>query len=86
MIPSRNARNLMLRRDVAEAVHGGCFHVWAVETVDQGIELLTGIPAGARVDGRFPEGTVNCLVEEKLRSYAEKMKHFSEKSGKAGRQ
>jgi predicted ATP-dependent protease len=86
MIPSRNARNLMLRRDVTEAVRGGCFHVWAVDTVDQGIELLTGIPAGARVDGRFPEGTVNCLVEEKLRSYAEKMKHFGEKSGETGRQ
>ncbi len=77
MIPGQNARNLMLRPDVVEAVRGGCFHIYAVKTVDQGIELLTGVPAGARVDGRYPEGSVHYLVEKKLQSYAEKMKDFA---------
>ncbi len=76
MIPAQNVRNLMLRKDVVEAVRGGSFHIYAVSTVDEGIELLTGVPAGKRVDGRYPAGSVNYLVDEKLRSYAEKMKHF----------
>jgi predicted ATP-dependent protease len=80
MIPSRNVRNLMLRADVVEAVRGGCFHVYAVSSIDEGIELLTGVAAGLRIDGCYPPGSVNALVEEKLRSYADKMRKLGGKA------
>ncbi len=71
MIPASNVRDLMLREDVVEAVGNGQFHIWAVETIDEGIELLTGVPAGERLsNGRFPEGTVNARVEQRLRELA----------------
>ena len=73
LIPSSNIRHLMLRRDVVEAVQAGKFHVYAVETIDQGIEILTGIPAGERdASGRFPEGSVNQRVETRLIELAQK--------------
>jgi predicted ATP-dependent protease len=60
MIPAANVKHLMLREDVVEAVRAGRFHVHAVETVDQGLELLTGLPAGeADERGEYPQGTVN---------------------------
>jgi len=72
MIPASNVKHLMLREDVIEACKKGEFHVWAVETIDQGIEILTGVPAGERgADGRFPEDTVNGKVEARLAHYAE---------------
>lgn len=72
MIPASNVRDLMLREDVVEAVASGQFHIWSVETIDEGIELLTGVPAGARMDnGRFPEGSVNARVEQRLRELAD---------------
>ena len=77
MIPKANVQHLMLREDVVEAVRDGKFSVWSVEHVDQGIEMLTGVKAGSRgPDGRFPAGTVNRLVEDKLRSFAERAKAF----------
>ncbi len=81
IIPRRNVANLVLRDDVVEAVEAGKFHIYAVDHVDQGIELLTGVPAGERrPDGTWPEGTVNYLVDKKLREYATRMKEF----GKTG--
>jgi predicted ATP-dependent protease len=78
MIPKSNLRNLMLKEEVVEAVREGKFHIWSVETIDQGIEILTGIPAGERgADGRYPEGTINCLVDTRLREMLENMKKFS---------
>jgi predicted ATP-dependent protease len=77
MIPAQNARNLMLRRDVIESVSAGCFHIYAVRTVDEGIELLTGMPAGVRANGSYPEGTINYLVEERLQEYARKTKELT---------
>ena len=72
MIPATNVRHLMLRTDVVDAVAAGKFHIWAVHSIDEGIELLTGVPAGARdVDGNYPEGTVHQLVEARLKSFAE---------------
>ncbi len=72
MIPRSNVSSVILRPDVARAVAEGQFHVWAIDTIEQGIELLTGTPAGERGDdGRFPEGTVFRLVEDRLAEYAE---------------
>lgn len=71
LIPRSNVRHLMLRDDVVEAVREGKFHVWPVRTADEGVELLTGIPAGERgKDGRFPAGTLNARVEERLLEFA----------------
>ena len=76
MIPVQNVGNLMLRQDVVEAVRQGRFHIYAVPSIDDGIEILTGIPAGAKVNGSYPEGTVNYLVEKRLSEFAERMKKF----------
>ena len=73
LIPASNTRHLMLRRDVVDAVEAGQFHIYAVETIDQGIEILTGAPAGERDrSGQFPDGTVNQRVEARLIELAEK--------------
>ena len=72
LIPRSNVQHLMLRSEVVAAVREGLFHVWPVETIDEGIELLTGVRAGERdAEGRFPEGTVNALVEARLAEFAE---------------
>jgi predicted ATP-dependent protease len=77
LIPAANVKNLMLRQDVIEAVANGQFHIYAVETVDQGIELLTGMPAGEPdEEGNYPEGTVNGLVQKRLAELAEKRQAF----------
>ena len=77
MIPHLNVDDLMLRKDVVEAVKQGKFHVYPVKTIDQGIEILTGVEAGERLeDGRFKEGTVNALVDKKLRELGMKIKEF----------
>lgn len=78
MIPRSNVRNLMLKDEVVEAIREGKFHIWSVETIDQGIEILTGIPAGERQpDGSYPEGTINRGVDSRLREMLECMKKFS---------
>ena len=71
LIPASNAQHLMLRADVVEACAAGRFAVYPVATIDQGIQLLTGRPAGERgADSKFPDGTVNRLVEERLAGFA----------------
>lgn len=70
MIPQQNIINLMLEEEVVNAIKEGKFHIYAVSTVDEGLEILTGIPAGERgEDGRYPEGTINYLVQQKLKLY-----------------
>jgi lon-related putative ATP-dependent protease len=82
MIPEKNVLDLMLREDVLEAVGKRRFHIYAVKTIDQGIELLTGVKAGnRRSDGSFSPGTVFGKVDEKLRHYADQWKKFE--AGKA---
>jgi predicted ATP-dependent protease len=77
LIPASNVKHLMLRHDVVAAVAAGQFQVYAVETIDQGIELLTGVPAGERDDtGEFPAGSVNQRVEAHLVALAEKRLAF----------
>ncbi len=77
LIPQSNVQNLMLKEEVVEAVQTGKFHVFAVENIDQGIEILTGVKAGAkRDDGTFEEETVNCKVDNQLREMAEKLREF----------
>jgi predicted ATP-dependent protease len=77
MIPHLNIDDLMLRKDVVQAVQEGKFHVYPVKTIDQGIEILTGMEAGERLeDGRFKEGTVNGLVDRKLQELGKKIKEY----------
>ena len=85
IIPVANVQHLMLRQDVVEAVEAGQFHVYPVQTVDQGIELLTGVPAGERdEEGNFPEGSINQLVEARLIELAERQRDFATPGGGAG--
>jgi hypothetical protein len=77
IIPGINVKHLMLREDVRAAVEAGKFSVYAIDSVDDGIELLTGLPAGERDEnGVFPEGSVNRRVEDTLAGYAEAMRAF----------
>lgn len=86
MIPQANVRNLMLREDVTAAIQLGEFHVWAVENIAQGIELLTGMPAGERqADGSYPQGTLFNLAQTRLVEMSEQMQRFGV-PGQDGRQ
>jgi lon-related putative ATP-dependent protease len=83
MIPESNVKDLMLRKDVVEAVKAGKFNVYSVKMIDEGIEILTGMPAGKiKADGTYPKGTINNLVNEKLKSLAEGLKEFGEEEEK----
>lgn len=77
IIPHLNVGDLMLRKDVIQAVKEGKFHIYPVKTIDQGIEILTGVEAGERLDGAgYKEGTVNYRVDQKLRELGMKIKEF----------
>jgi lon-related putative ATP-dependent protease len=77
MIPASNVQNLMLKEEMVEAGKAGTFRIYPVKTIDEGIEVLTGVPAGERrEDGTFEEGTVNYLVDRRLREMAEKLREF----------
>jgi len=79
IIPHQNVQNLMLRTDVVEAAEKGRFHIYPVKSIDEGIEILTGIAAGARKeDGSFEPGTVNDLVDQELQRLARASKDFYE--------
>jgi lon-related putative ATP-dependent protease len=77
MIPESNVQNLMLKDEVLEAIKGGRFHVWSVGTIDEGMEHLTGVKAGARrKDGTFEPGSINDLVQKRLDKMAESVKDY----------
>ena len=72
MIPVQNVDNLQLSDEIVESVKNGLFHIYSISTIEEGIEVLTGFPAGKKdKNGNFPAGTVNYLVHEKLKKYAE---------------
>ena len=78
LIPESNVKHLMLRRDVLQAVRDGRFHVYAVSTIDQGIEILTGVKAGKRgKNGAFPADSINGRVEARLMELAEQRRAFA---------
>ena len=77
IIPIQNVRNLSLSDEIIESVKEGKFHIYAISTIDEGIEILTGVPAGKKnKDGKFPAGTVNYLAHEKLKKYSDQMKEM----------
>ena len=77
LIPRRNMLNLMLRKDVVDAVAKGKFHVWAVDTIEEGLEVLTGVPAGAPgKDGAYPEGSIFAKADATLTRLAEQVNAF----------
>ena len=85
LIPASNVKHLMLRADVVEAVARGEFHVYPIETIDQGIECLTGVAAGERdAEGRLAEGTINHKVEARLGDFAEKLRAFASREAPEG--
>jgi lon-related putative ATP-dependent protease len=85
LIPASNAAHLMLRADVVTAAAEGRFHVWAVHTVDQALELLTGLPPGDRdAEGRYAGGTVNAAVEARLVEFAARAREFAKGGGESG--
>jgi ATP-dependent Lon protease len=77
MIPHLNVDDLMLRKEVVEAVKEGKFHIYPVKTIDEGIEILTGVRAGERLEtGGFEEGTINDLVDKRLRALGKGIREF----------
>lgn len=77
IIPHQNIKNLHLKDEVIEAVKEGKFHIWPVKTIDEGIEILTGVKSGSkRKDGTYPKDTINAKAYDKLRRYALTVANF----------
>jgi len=87
IIPASNVKHLMLRRDVVAATEEGRFNIWPIDTVDQGLELLTGIPAGKPdAEGNYPEGSLNQRIAARLDAFAAKAAEIAHlASGMGGR-
>ncbi|NTU68739.1 MAG: AAA family ATPase [Chlorobiaceae bacterium] len=78
LIPATNVQNLMLRDDIVRAVEEGMFSVWPVAHIDQGLELLTGVPAGEQApDGSWPPGSINAMIVDRLGAMAKKQQEFA---------
>jgi ATP-dependent Lon protease len=77
IIPARNIEDLVLREDVVDAVRRGQFRIYAIATVEEGIELLTGLPAGRRPDGSFEPDSVFARADARLREFAETARRYS---------
>ena len=78
IIPDQNRKNLFLSAEIRDAVETGSFHIYPVTTIDQGMEILTGLPAGTPGrNGRFPANTVNGRIERELRGMALLIKQFN---------
>jgi len=82
MIPKSNTKNLMLKREVLNAVKQKKFHIYQVASVEEGIEILTGVPAGkADKKGNYPQGTVYGAVQKKLKTYLERSQKIKKEYG-----
>jgi lon-related putative ATP-dependent protease len=80
IIPTRNVKNLMLKRDVIEAVREGKFFIYPIERAEEGLEIITGMQVGElRDDGTYPEGTINYLVTRRLAEISEALEKKKEK-------
>ena len=83
LVPRRNARNLMLKREVVEAVREGKFAIHAIDRVEEGVEVMMGIlPGEAGQDGKYPAGTLNRLVEDRLTELREAVKREEKEQGR----
>jgi len=84
LIPQSNAKHLMLRSEVVEACRAGKFAIYPITTIDQGIEVLTGVSAGVRgPDGKYTAETINGRVERRLAEFAAARRRFAGSEGKA---
>jgi lon-related putative ATP-dependent protease len=82
IVPAANVDNLMLDEEVVDAAAAGTFHIWAVATVDEGIALLTGLPAGERgADGEYPEESIHGRVRERLRRNLDRLQELTADGG-----
>ncbi len=82
VLPASNVANLMLKEAVVDAIRRGKFHLWPVTSIDEGIEVLTGVKAGARLaDGSFEPETVNALVDQRLRKMAKDLQRIGKENG-----
>ena len=78
LVPQSNVQDLMLRKDLQDAVKAQKFHVWPIKHVDEGIEILTGVKAGKLLkSGKFEKGSINYLIEKKLEDIEKKLKELS---------
>jgi lon-related putative ATP-dependent protease len=86
IIPKKNIGNLMLKQEVIDSVKAGQFHVWPISTIEEGIEILTGMEAGTpQPDGTYPEGTLFRRVDERFLEIAEIVKKFAKEEEKMER-
>jgi lon-related putative ATP-dependent protease len=86
IIPAKNVANLMLKQQVVDAVKAGQFHVYPISTIEEGIEILTGLEAGTlQPDGSYPEGTLFRKVDDRLKAIAEIVKAFGKDDEGGGR-
>jgi predicted ATP-dependent protease len=77
MIPHQNVKHLMLRNDIIEAVKNGSFHIFPVKSIDEGIEILTGMEAGARDEnGKYPENSIFGKADNKIQQFTDIMRIF----------
>ncbi|MCS7258927.1 MAG: ATP-dependent protease, partial [candidate division WOR-3 bacterium] len=77
IIPAANINDLVLSDEIIESVNQNRFHIYAINTIEEGIEILTGVPAGVKdQDGNYPKGTVNYLVNEKLKKFAAILQNY----------
>lgn len=82
LIPESNVQNLMLKEEIVETAKRGEFHIYPVKTIEEGIELLTGVKAGKRrADGSFEDGSIFQLVDQHLTEMAQKIKEYSSMTG-----
>lgn len=83
LIPKSNVKNLMLKEEVVKAVEANEFHIYAIETIDEGMELMTGKKMGERdKEGKYPKNSINYLVEQRLDEFASIRKNFGSKEEK----